>query len=93
MCSVPRLLVTLLPAGHQINYHSVTALEFKGLLFNNCPKGQWLRGIIDSMHMSLSELREAVEDRGARRAAVHGPDTTQQLNNNNSKSQQKTLKA
>ena len=29
-------------------------------------------GIIDSMDMSLSKLREIVKDRGAWRAAVHG---------------------
>ena len=41
----------------------------------------WLDGIIDSMHVSLSELREMVMDREALRAAVHGvPDSQTQLN-------------
>ena len=38
---------------------------------------RWLDGITDSMDVNLSELREMVMDREARRAVIHGVSKSQ----------------
>ena len=48
---------------------------------------RWLDSITNSMDINLSKLQEIVKDREALYNAVHAvtkPDTTEQLNNNNS---------
>ena len=50
---------------------------------------RWLDGIIDSMDMNLSKLREIVKDREAWRAAAHGVTKSQTQLRNSSSSCQK----
>ena len=68
-----RNTANILGVIHSISLEKTLMLgEIGGRRRRGPPRMRWLDGIMDSMGVSLSELREMVMDRQAWRAAIHG---------------------